>query len=84
LAGLCAAVQAARVRAGQLPEDLAGALERVLADALAIGQRYVREQQAEAARGWDVRTLLRGLQACVRRYADNARCLAGDREGGRR
>jgi hypothetical protein len=67
-------------------KDFAGrppdALRRVLADALAIGQGYIDNHAAEAARGWDALALLRGLKRHVHQCAANARRPL-DREQGR-
>src|SRR5262249_35845756 len=59
----------AREFGGRLPEPL----QSVLTDALALGEQYVRDHAAEAARGWDALELLRGLVPHVRRCAANAR-----------
>ena len=54
---------------GQTPAHLA----TLLRDALAIGARYVRDHEAEAARGWDALQLLRDLvphvQSIARHFA---------------
>lgn len=62
--------------AGRPPE----ALRNVLADALALGEQYVRDPAAEAARGWDALQLLRGPLPHVRRCAANAKRLATNPE----
>jgi hypothetical protein len=41
-------------------------LDGLLSDAIAIGERYVREHELEAARGWDPLELLRDLVPFVR------------------
>jgi hypothetical protein len=46
---------------GRLPR----AVVTLLADALVIGERFVRDRGAEAARGWDALELLRGLPQLV-------------------
>jgi hypothetical protein len=43
----------------------------VLADALAIAEGYVRDHEAEAARGWDALALLRSMLPHVRRCIGN-------------
>jgi hypothetical protein len=50
---------------GRPPAPLAA----LLADALTIGERYVRDHQVEAARGWDPLDLLRDLVPHVRDLA---------------
>jgi hypothetical protein len=44
-------------------------LTQLLADAITIGERYVREHELEAARGWDALELLRDLVPHVRDLA---------------
>jgi hypothetical protein len=53
--------------AGTLPAELAN----VLADAVAIGEDLVARHEKEAANGWDVLGMLRGLQGHVVRCVTN-------------
>jgi len=50
---------------GPLPRPL----EMLLDDALVIGERYIRDHEIEAARGWDALALLRDLVPHVRDLA---------------
>ena len=45
----------------------------LFADAIVIGERYVREHELEAARGWDAMELLRELPAHVREITERWR-----------
>jgi hypothetical protein len=45
------------------------ALAMLLADAVVIGERYIRDHELEAARGWDALALLRDLVPHVRDVA---------------
>ena len=57
-----------RIRAedgGRPPAPLA----RLLEDAIVIGERYIRDHEIEAARGWDALELLRDLVPHVRDVA---------------
>jgi hypothetical protein len=65
-AGLRSEVDMVRAGFGGRPPAPLAAL---LADALTIGERYVRDHQVEAARGWDPLDLLRDLVPHVRDLA---------------
>jgi hypothetical protein len=54
---------------GQLPHPLG----MLLGDAVRIGERFVREHDAEAGLGWDALDLLRGLVPMVRECVENHR-----------
>jgi hypothetical protein len=54
-----------RVKAG-FRGPLPGPLAVLLDDAVAVGERYVHEHTAEAARGWDAMALLAELAPLVR------------------
>jgi hypothetical protein len=83
LAELRAAVALARRESPGLPADVRDSLGRVLADALAQGEQYIRDRATEAARGWDALELLRRLVRAIPTYARHARNLAaGDIAGG--
>jgi hypothetical protein len=62
---------------GTLPAELANVLD----DALAIGEGYIRDHEAAAARGWDALELLRGLQGHVRRCVENWKQMRPARAG---
>ena len=48
-------------------------LATLLTDALAIASRFLRDREAEAARGWDALELLRGMVPIVRECVENTR-----------
>jgi hypothetical protein len=55
------------------PDGPSPALEVLLADAVMIGERLVREHEAEASRGWNAMAMLRDLPTLVRTYDANWR-----------
>jgi hypothetical protein len=55
-------------------------LAMMLADALAIGARYIRDHDAEAARGWDALALLADLPPLVRDCLRNWEAMNGERK----
>jgi hypothetical protein len=66
LAGLRSEVDMVRAGFGGVPP---APLAMLLADALTIGERYIRDHEIEAARGWNALELLRDLVPHVRDLA---------------
>jgi hypothetical protein len=61
-------VEVVRIR-GTFATGIPAPLGRLLDDAVVIGERYIRDHELEAARGWDALELLRDLVPHVRDLA---------------